>query len=101
MNALQLHQVTRATSANARPPRVRRRYVGVNSSAMRGAAAGVVKASDSCTRIRITTATTAGTKPVRNTARHDRFGSAAINESLRVNRSLTKVAKNSPMGADV
>src|SRR6478609_5168236 len=101
MKALQLHHVTRATSASARPPKVRRRYSGANSSAIRGVTSGFRKASDSCTRRRISTATTAGTKPVRNTARHDKLGSEAISDSLRVNKSFTNVAKNKPIGADV
>src|SRR6187399_1799566 len=101
MNALQLHQVTNATSASASPPKVRRLYSGVNSSAMRGAASGFLNTSGSCTRMRITTATAAGTKPVRNTARHDRLGSEAIEGSRRVNKSFTNVAKNRPMGAEV
>src|SRR3954451_22615305 len=101
MNALQLHQVTNATSASESPPKVRRLYCGANSSAMRGVALGGLNTSDSWRRRRISTATTAGTRPVRKTARHERLGLAAMSESLRVNKSLTKVAKNKPIGADV
>ena len=70
MNALQLHHVMIATSDIASPEIVMPRYLGENSSAIRGGAAWVValaQRSGSLTNIRTAIAAAAGISPVRNT----------------------------------
>src|SRR4051794_25684497 len=72
MNALQLHQVTRATTARRRPVTVAWRYAGLNRSRIVGGAADLAilfQRSGSLTNQRTRKATNAGRSPKRKTYR--------------------------------